>query len=816
MKAMFRPTTSGPLRAGLASISALFWLTAAAASAQEAVLSGRVLDGTDESPIPLATLVVQRAESGDTLSATLTGPAGRFVIGGLAPGRYSVQVSFIGYFTEERDVLVSELNDTYDLGDIRLALLADSEGLTVTAEAVRAAGIDTQVFRLDEGAGQTTGSVLDAMRNLPGVTVDQDGRVSLRGSDQVAVLIDGRQSSLTGFGSQRGLDNISAANIESIEIINNPSASLGAAGSAGIINIIYKENRDPGLSTEMGLSFGVGQLTKQRTDLPTDLGSYSTNPKITPSLSLNYNTDAARFFAQGDFTAQEALPNNEFTTRFYDDGRVIESQVPENREQTHYIVRLGSDVFLGDANTLTISGIYDLETHTDRAQVPFILRSTGERERYWFWREKETTGFANISANWTHEFEAPGHELEVDLQYTRGWEDESYFLNEVSPVREGTDMTHLEAEENTLPLSIDYTRPLATGRLELGARVQRRWLPITYVVDRGVQSVIYEGLGDYSDWDEDILAAYGNLIRVRDSYTLEAGLRVEQTDVTYTIPTENIYYEGGDAYDYLEFFPNLKATVAVANDVRLIAAYNRRVDRPGEPELRIFPKYDDPELLKVGNPYLRPQLSHVFELGLSKGWDTGSVSASAYHRDISDAFQRVLAIDDSDPDYDIVNRIYENAGNSRQTGLEVVWSQQIAEPWQFSGSVNWFTNEVDRLETTLLFPTPRPFVLEGSRDDTWDFTLNNRLTLPGEGDAQVSYIYYAGRNVPQGRERARSSIDLAATWPVRGESAEVVFTFTDLLNDFAVVREIDGQGFNALYENLLETQVATVGIRVRF
>jgi hypothetical protein len=214
---------------------------------------------------------------------------------------------------------------------------------------------------------------------------------------------------------------------------------------------------------------------------------------------------------------------------------VIESQVPENREQTHTIARLGADLGVGGANVFSISGIHDLETHTDRAEVPFILWSTGERERFWFWRERETTGFVNAAFNWKHAFRTPGHEVDVNLQYTRGWEVEAYVLNEVSRVRTGTDMTHVDAVENTLPLSIDYTRPLATGRVELGAKLQRRWLPVTYTVDRGNQSVIYPGLGDFTDWDEDIVAAYGNLVRVKDAYTLEAGVRLEQTGVTLQI-----------------------------------------------------------------------------------------------------------------------------------------------------------------------------------------------------------------------------------------------------------------------------------------
>jgi hypothetical protein len=417
---------------------------------------------------------------------------------------------------------------------------------------------------------------------VPGVTVDQEGRVSLRGSDRVAVLIDGRQSSLTGFGSQRGLDGVSAANVESIEIINNPSARFDAAGMAGIINIIYKQEQQFGLSGDMGLSVGIGQLTKQRPDLPTDFGSFSLNEKVTPSVNLNYRTLRLRTFLQGEVLFQDDLPNNEFTTRYYDDGRVIESQVPENREQHHYTLRGGVDWTIDHTDVLTISGVHDFEQHVDVAQVPFILQSTGERERFWFWREEEDTGFTNINLNFRHQFATPGRALGLNVQYTRGLEDEAYFLNEASPVRIGTDGTHLIAAENTLPVSLDYTRPLPTGRLELGAKLQWRWIPVTYTVDRGIQSVIYQGLGDYSNWDENIYAGYANLVRVTDKYSLEAGFRLEHTQVSYEIPPENIYYPGSDSYDYFEIFPNVKLTYNLGGTYRITAAYNRRVDRPGE------------------------------------------------------------------------------------------------------------------------------------------------------------------------------------------------------------------------------------------
>jgi outer membrane receptor protein involved in Fe transport len=335
-------------------------------------------------------------------------------------------------------------------------------------------------------------------------------------------------------------------------------------------------------------------------------------------------------------------------------------------------------------------------------------------------------------------------------------------------------------------------------------------------VERGQQSVIYEGLGDFSDWDENIFAAYGNLVRVTGSYSLEAGVRLEGTQVSYTIPEDNIYYEGSDAYDYFDVFPNIKLTYNLSRANRLVAAYNRRVDRPGEPELRIFPKYDDPELLKVGNPFLRPQFTNAFELGVARSWNGGSVSTALYHRDIEDSFLRIFAIDDSNPTHDIVNRIFENAGNSTQTGIQVLLGQEIGDAWRMSGNVNWFKNDIDALGTVLRFPTRRPFALAGSKDDTWDLTLNNQIQLPRAIELQASYIYYAKRNVPQGIERPRSSVDLAAKWPIMNERAELLFTFTDIFNDFAVEHEIAGRGFTALYQNFLETQVGTLAFRVRF
>ena len=787
-------------------------------SGGDATVSGRLIDAVTQEAVPFATVTVTTDAEAAAVTGTLTDESGRFIISGLAQGNYILSATFLGYRAINVELLVGDKNNIYDVGDLAFSVVSgDLEEVVVSArQEILEASLDRRIFNLEDNIAGSTGSLLDAMRGLPGVTVGQDGMVQLRGSDRVAILLDGKQSSLTGFGNQSGLDSVPAANIESIEIINNPSARYDSAGMAGIINIIYKRDQELGMHVEAGLSVGTGQLSKRRDDLPTDLGSFARNPKLTPSINIVNNTETGSSFFQGEILLQDDIPNNEFTSRFYDDGRIIYSQVPENREQTHYIFSGGFDRFLDDDRTFTFSSVFDFETHKDVAQVPFIDGLTGVRNRFWFWQEEEDTGFFNVNVNYERNFEEPGHKYSISAQYTRGWEDEAYFLNEISQVRIGTDATHLVAEENTLPIEFDYVKPLRSGRVEAGGRLQKRWLPITYDIQPGQGSVIYPGLGSWSEWGEDIYAGYANYVHEKAKYDIEAGLRVEQTDVYYDLPPDNIYYSQSDSYDYFELYPNARFTYNVDDENRISVHYNNRVDRPGEPELRIFAKYDDPELLKVGNPYLRPQFTETFEVAYERLWDRGSVIASLYYRDIKDPFMRVFAIDPTNQVYDIVNRIYQNVGSGTNTGLELIFSQDVSDRWELSGSVNWYDNVIDAAVVTLLFPVPRPFNVAQSNDNTWDFKLNNQFDLPGGLQLQVAVVYYAEKNIVQGIEAARSSVDLGLSKPIMGDKGEVVFSFVDVFNRFGTKQFIRGNGFDATYENYYETQVLSMGFNYQF
>lgn len=787
-------------------------------SQKTVTISGQLIDAETKVTLPFANVALHTFTENALITGAVTDMDGRFQIEGIPLGKYEVYFSFIGYLSAQETLLAGGLNTVFDLGKIALQPSAEAlQEVEVTAKlATTNSDLNKKSFSMADNIAQAGGSVLDAMKTMPGVAFDQDGKVVLRGSDKVVVLIDGKQSSLTGFGNQKGLGNIPASNIERIEIINNPSAKYDANGFAGIVNIIYKKEKQTGFNGDVGLSFGVGALGKRKPDTKTDLGSFSVNPKLIPSINLNYRKDKINYFLQSEFIVQEALPNNEFTTRNYGDGRNIISQVPENRRQFRTIINGGIDYDIDENNSITFSGLYDREKHIDTAQVAFIDLNTNTRNRFYNWQEEEVTRYMNGAVNYRHKFEQAGHTFSASAQYTQGLEDETYSLNDSSAVRIGRDKTNIKAIENTTSISTDYVRPLKSGRLELGANLRIRRLPVDFTITPGNETILYTDLGTFSDWGENLYAGYVNYLLEKENYDVEAGLHAEQTNVFYDLDPVNAYYPDNDKYDYFELFPSVRFTYKLNDNNKISAFYNRRIDRPGEPELRIFPKFDDPELLKVGNPYLRPQFTDAFEVGHKYSWQSGSLFSAVYHRMIQDQYMRVFSIDNSNSDYDIVNRIYQNTGSATNTGLELLLSQDITNTFKISGSFNGFINAIDAYQGTLLFPFVRPFFIEKSSDLAWDTKLTSEFKLPWDLSAQVTGVYFSKKNIPQGAQLSRSSVDFGLKKTIWDKKGELTLAATDVFNTFGIRQQVKGNGFNATYENYFETQVIRLGMKYRF
>ncbi|MDD3479899.1 MAG: TonB-dependent receptor, partial [Paludibacteraceae bacterium] len=684
-------------------------------------ISGLIKGKADLSALSYVNVVLKTEKDSAFVTGTVTNEEGRFTLSNIKPNNYYFEISFIGYATKKQSIYVGSLSDFLDIATIELEeLITPLDEVVVSAKQDDVGSkMEKKTFMVEDNISQSGGSVLQTMQNLPGVTV-QDGKVQLRGNDKVTILIDNKQTSLTGFGSQSGLDNIPASSIDKIEIINNPSSKYDANGNAGIINIVMKKNNQEGFNGKVGFTTGIGSLWVRQENLPTIRPQYTFTPKINPSVSFNYRKDKVNVFFQGDYLYTETLNKNEFVTRSYDNGDVINSQLKRNRNTHFTTVKSGIDYTINNQNSLTISGLFGSEKIIDRGDQPFFNSDNSERYRLWQFLEDELKTTAMATASYQHKFKQAGHLFNIGLNYTFHREDEKYFYDNYLPSKTGTDAFKLLSDEQVYDFNFDYIKPLKYGRIETGVKLRNRNIPTNMQFIPGVNSVLDTNAGGWATYKELIPAIYGNYIFENKKWEAELGLRIEYVKIQYDVnPNHNTY--SSDGYNYTQPFPNFRLAYKINDNNKISLFYNRRVDRPNEVDIRIFPKYDDAEIIKVGNPALRPQFTNSFELGYKTSWEKGYFYSAVYHRFAKGTITRISIIA---PNSDIIYAIFQNAGRSYNTGLEIVLSQEIAKWYSFNLNINGYHNQINAFSVENKYPVPNTFTDEKQEIISGNFKLN--------------------------------------------------------------------------------------------
>lgn len=774
-------------------------------------ISGIVKDKS--SNLSYVNVVLKREIDSTFVTGSVTNEEGRFLLTNIKPGNYVLEYSFIGYITKKQPLYVGSLTDYLDVASIVLdedARILNEVVVTGQQDAVNEK-LDRKVFSVADNLSQSGGSVLQAMQNLPGVTV-QEGKVQLRGNDKVVVLIDGKQTALTGFGSQSGLDNLPASAIEKIEIINNPSSKYDANGNAGIINIIYKKNNQEGFNGKAGLAAGLGALWIRQDNLPTIRPQYQATPKINPSLSLNYRKHKINAFFQGDYLYTETLNKNEFVTRTYEDGTIINQQTKRNRNTAFTTLKAGVDWTMNDANTLTVSGLFGSEKIIDNGDEPFFNGKTGERLRLWQFLEDELKTTVMATAAYQHKFKEAGRLLNVGFNYTFHREDERYNFTNILPTYTGLDAFKLISDESVYDLNIDYIRPLRYGRLEAGIKLRNRDIPTNMLFIPGLNSPLDVNAGGAATYKEVIPAAYGNYIYESKKVEAEIGLRMEYVRIDYEVgPNHSVYKTSG--YDYTQPFPSVRFAYKLNDRDKVSFFFTRRVDRPNEVDIRIFPKYDDAEIIKVGNPGLRPQFTNSIELGYKSSGLKGYIYAAAYHRFAEGTITRISSTVGASP---LIYAIFQNAGKSYNTGLEMVFNQEVSTHYSISINMNGYHNQINAFSVVNLYPSTNTFSAPQQEVFSGNVKVNNQIRLSGGIEAQITAIYQAPDIIPQGTMDARFTIDAGAKKSIQKGKGELFLNATDLLNSLIIKKQIQGQGFNYTSTDYYETQVIRLGYNYKF
>lgn len=803
------------MQAKLISIVILVtFLTTNAFSQNKGVtISGLIKDKANKSALSYVNVVLKTEKDSAFVTGTVSNEEGRFTLSNVKPNNYYFEISFIGYVTKRQSIYVGSLSEFLDVATIDLE--EDIKKLTevvVVAKQDEVGGkMDKKTFKVEDNISQSGGSVLQTMQNLPGVTV-QDGKVQLRGNDKVTVLIDGKQTALTGFGSQSGLDNIPSSAIEKIEIINNPSSKYDANGNAGIINIVMKKNKQEGFNGKVGFTTGLGSLWVRQENLPTIRPQYQFTPKINPSISLNYRKKKINVFFQADNLYTQTLNKNEFVTRTYDDGTIINQQLKRNRNTNFFTSKTGFDWSINQNNTLTISALYGSEKIIDRGDQPFFNADNTVRKRLWQFLEDELKTTVMATAAYQHKFKQAGHLLNIGFNYTFHREDEKYFYDNYLPTTTGTDAFKLLSDEQVYDFNFDYIKPLKYGRIETGVKLRNRNIPTNMQFIPGVNSVLDTSAGGWATYKELIPAVYGNYIFENKKWEAELGLRIEYVKIQYDVnPNHNTYKS--DGYNYTQPFPNARLAYKINDRNKISFFYNRRVDRPNEVDIRIFPKYDDAEIIKVGNPALRPQFTNSFELGYKTSWNKGYFYSAAYHRFADGTITRISSIA---PNSNLIYAIFQNAGRSYNTGLEIVLTQEVAKWYSFNLNLNGYHNQINAFSVENKYPVPNTFSADKQEIISGNIKLNNTFHLPKNFDAQLTAIYLAPDIIPQGKIAQRFSLDFGIKKSLQKGKGELFLNATDILNTMIIKKEIQGQGFKYISTDYYETQVIRLGYNYKF
>lgn len=747
---------------------------------QTGSLRGQLRESTTDAPLGYANVRVFSVPDNKVSGGALTDENGRFSVA-LSPGRYTAEIEFIGFERiQTAEFTISREQAQHDLGIVRLTAVATALGeVEVTAEkSSMVLALDKKIFNVGKDLANAGGSATDILTNIPSVTVDPEGNVKLRGSDNVRILIDGKPSGLVSFKGSSGLQQLQASMIERVEIITNPSARYEAEGSAGIINIILKKDQKQGFNGAIELIAGM----------PTNYGA---------AMNLNYRHRKINFFINYGFSRRISPGGGSLSqVRQAGDSTYLLLQYNDNEMQgLNNNIRGGLDYFFSENNTLTASCLWRRSDARRLTNIRYedYLFDQNTPLGYTLRQQDETEDEPNseYSLVYKRKFSENGHELTAEAKYLNYWEHSDQSFPQTAFFADGSpDAAHSvfqkslnDEYENQYLLQLDYVRPFGKdGKFETGLRSSFRDMVNDYLVTEknadGSFSTV-PGLDNYFIYKENINGAYLIYGNKRRKFSWQTGVRAEYTDVN------TILRETGEENprDYFNLFPSAHLTYELPQNNAIQWSYSRRVRRPVYNDLSPFSTFTDQRNFWSGNPNLNPEFSDVIELGHIKYFGKGSLSSSIYYRHTVDKINHIRQVDESG----FATSRPENLNGENAFGLDFAGSFSPMPWWKLDGNFNLFHAAIDGSN-----------ISENYRAETfsWFTRLTTKFLLPQNLDIQVRGNYEAPQNNVQGSRKALYYLDLAASKDfLRNKRGTLTLNVSDLFNTRKMRYITEGETF---------------------
>ncbi len=742
------------------------------AATDEVVIKGKIVNQTTDEPLEFAAVSVYSEADSSMVAGTTTDLDGQFQLQ-VQPGKdYYIKVNFLSFQNKTvSDIEVPSEKNEVNIGTI--ALLENSQVLeeveVVAEKSSMQLQTDKRVFNVGKDLANLGGTASDILENVPSVTVDVEGNVSLRGSQNVRLLINGKPSGLTGPDALRQLQGDM---IKSIEVITNPSARYDAEGDAGIINIILKQGSEKGFNGSFGLNAGN----------PANYGG---------SYSLNLRRNKLNFFSSFGLRYRES-PGGGYNNQsiINGDGELIrfESDQDRTRKDLGGNLRAGINWYMDPKSTLTASVLY--------------RKSKEDNDSYIEYRDLNAAGDITSISTRTEDGEEDEHDLEATLSYERTFSSDDHKLNfdfrinnnreqGLSSFEEMTDqgmnppLQRSDDLEKSTDYFIqgDYVHPLGDNgaRFEVGTRSTLRTIINDFLSEEQNEQgdwIPIPNLDDRLKYTENIYAAYAIFGNEGERFSYQLGVRAEYTSLITELQRTNFLNDRS----FFNLFPSVNLSYKVQEEDQLQLSFSRRISRPRFWHLLPSFSLNDSRNFRAGNPNLNPEFTNSYELGYLKYWNNGSLLSSIYYRHTNGVTERITTLNDDGTTF----RLPVNLSKRNAYGIEFSLSQDITKAWGIQANWNFYRATTDGEYEGVNFSADAI---------TWNARFMTNLEISDGFEFQGSFNYRAPEVEPQGRDLAVYSLNFGMSADILKDKGTISLSVRDLLNTRIRRSIIDQEGF---------------------
>ncbi|UOB16970.1 TonB-dependent receptor domain-containing protein [Abyssalbus ytuae] len=715
--------------------TSLFYAQTAPNVPVRGTVTGKVIDNALKQPVPYASIIIKSKAEGTTITGGITDDAGSFEIKDVPEGSHIFEIQFIGYITFSKEITISSGNRKIDLGTITLEEnVQELEGVDVVAERTTIEQrIDRKVINVGKDLTTAGATASDIMNNIPSVSVDQQtGAISLRGNENVRVMVDGK---LSNVPVDQLLKQIPSSSIKSIELITNPSAKYNPEGMSGIINIVLHKNVNIGFNgnVNMGLSYEEEAKFNSSIDLNYRRGKFNLYGNYGNNISKNINYG---YVEREDDPSTDSFNENQ-----------VQNFDFKNNNKSH-LYKVGVDFYLNEKNTLsffTNQNLYDGKGYgltKITAYDPAVANSSQ------LFNNENSNHSQQYNFDYKLDFAKEGHNIELELDYNKFEDEEDAFFNfnGFSLIPDYND--YVDTNRDQFIGNLDYVNPLSEkSKLELGVETRLFETDIDY----SSTGLSYNEEGElrptpdtFYTYTMDIYSGYATFGQNFEKWSYQLGARIENVEVNADTSNVKIFTD-----KYTQIYPSVFVTYNQNEKNQFQFSFSRRVDRPGLQQVNPIREWSTPQISSFGNPSLVPQFTNSYEVNYTRRLEKGSVTMGVFFRSIEDEINRALYVDRTDLSKQILT--FDNFENTSAYGIEVSSNYRPTNWWSINGSFDFYTSTQKGLTESLsadpLNATENDIVIEKVEVDNvaWNLRMNNNFKVNKNLSFSL-FGFYRGKN----------------------------------------------------------------------